>query len=181
MEDKKKKKKKKKKKSFSFHDFIRSEKTLLGIFCSLLLVVVILFVLVFQKEKELEEHPIANMVIPIYKDSSDYHFSISAKALSEKKQYVFKITNYKDKDVNSEDVHYRITVENDTNSLIRLVKDDTEDNLMTDERRTVIDGGVLTKSSEEEDVYQVTMISHGELDDNQFIRVEVSNENEEQS
>ena len=82
MEDKKKKKKKTKKKSFSFHVFIRSEKTLLGIFCSLLLVVVILFVLVFQKEKELEEHPIANMVIPIYKDSSDYHFSISAKALS---------------------------------------------------------------------------------------------------
>ncbi len=178
---KKQKNKKKKKKSFSFQDFITSEKTLLAIFCILLVAVILLFFVVFHKKKELEENPNANMVIPIYKDSSSFHFSISAKALSEKEQYIFKVTNFQNDIINSEDVHYRITVENDTDSKIKVVKKDSQDNLMTDNHKTTIDGGLLTKRVEEEDTYQVTMTSHGELDENQFIRIEVSNELEENS
>ena len=166
--------KKSSEKKFSLKSFLTSTKTLLVVFCLLFVLVVALFTLVLQKRQEKIDHPDASMVIPIYKESSGYHFSISALALSARKNYIFKVTNYKNNKIKVGDFNYQVTIENSTDSKIKVVKKDEDKNLMTDDKSTTIDGGVFSHEKKQEDIYYITMTSHGDLTDKDFIRVEVS-------
>lgn len=154
---------------------MNSEKVMLVVFCLLVIIVIILFTLVVLKHNELEKNPKANMVVPIYKESTSFHFSISAQALAEKKDYLFKITNFKDSEINPNDVNYKITINNDTDSVIKIVKNDEEKDLMKKKKNLTIEKETLKKGEERENSYYVKMISHGKLSNNDFIRVEIEN------
>lgn len=172
----KKKQTKKKKKKNSVKDFFQSEKFLLIVFCVLVVIVFILGILAtikYQKEKK-EIH--ANMVIPIKKDSSDFHFSISAKALQEKKKYYFKVTNYQGDDITDSALDYHITIENPTKSIISFVKEGSLKELMLNQEHTEVFGNHFSKEQKKEDLYCVEMVSYDDIKENDFIRVEIVNE-----
>lgn len=155
---------------------ISSDKILLIVFCLLLILVITLFGIILQKKHEKETNPPANIVIPIYKEFTSYHFSISALGLAQKKDYLFKITNYRGKEINSDNIKYEIKIENDTNSTIDITKEKEKKNLMTDKKSSIIEGEIKSHKKGE-DIYKVSMTSHKKLTDNDFIRIEITNKN----
>lgn len=173
------KKNKKKKKQFNLKELITSETFLKIVFALLLILVVILFIMTTNKKKEIANNPPANMVIPIYKDFSDYHFSISAEALAAGETYTLKITNYRDKTINKEDVNYTMTIDNSTSSKIKVFKKDDSTNLMSNQNKQLVDGSFI-KAKKQEDTYYFKMTSHKEITDKDFIRVTVAKKSTEE-
>ena len=80
------------------------------IFIVLLIVVIALGVLIFQKSKMESNNETANISIPIIKEDSRFAFNINALNLSQTDEYVFKVVNYRDDDINTEDFSYNITI-----------------------------------------------------------------------
>lgn len=168
--------KKKRKKGIRIKNIIHSEKFLLIIFCIMIFVVLLLSIMVFMKYQKEKKEIHMNMVIPIKKDSTDYHFSISAKALEEKKYYYFKVTNYQNDEVSDSLLRYRLNIENSTNSVISFVKEGTLKELMIDQKNTEILGNHFEKNKKEEVIYRVEMLSSTDINENDFIRVSIVNE-----
>ena len=60
----------------------------------------------------------ANISIPIIKEDSRFAFNINALNLSQTDEYVFKIVNYRDDNINTEDFSYNITIINPKNAVL---------------------------------------------------------------
>ena len=168
-------KKKNKKKKFSFKEFINSTKTLTTIFILLLVLVIFLIVLCVNKSKEADNNKFANMIIPVYELNTDYDFTINAKILSETDEYVFKIVNYKKEELNKESIPYQIEIVNDTNSIIKVTKDDSKKDLMVDQKQTIIEGKKLSNKEKENIYYHVKITEYNDLTSKDLISIKITN------
>ena len=167
--------KKKSKKKKTFKDIMNSTKTLLIIFSLLLVLVIFLVVLCVIKNKEADENLYANMVIPVYELNTNYEFSINAKTLSEVDEYVFKITNYKQEEINKEEIPYKIEIKNETNSIIKVTKDNSKKNLMKKQKQTVLKEITLKKDEKDNIYYHVKINKNGELKKDDLIYIKITN------
>ncbi len=165
----------KKKKKKTFKDIMNSTKTLTIIFLLLLVLVIFLIVLCVIKNKEADENKFANMVIPVYELNTDYEFSINAKTLSETNEYVFKITNYKKDEINKEEIPFKIEIKNDTNSTIKVTKDDSKKNLMKKQKLTTLKEEKLKKEEKENIYYHVKVIKNNGLTRDDLIYIKIKN------
>lgn len=169
------KKKTKKKEKKTAKDLLQSVKTLTMVFVLLLILVIILFVLCVVKYKESKENEFANMVIPVYELNTDYEFNINAKTLSEVNEYVLKITNYKKKDINKEEIPYKLTISNDTDAVIKVTKGDSKKNLMNNQKETIVDNHTLKKDEKESIYYHIKVTKSNDLKRNDLIYIKIEN------
>ena len=96
----------------SIKNFFTSEKFLAVIFVLLLILVIVLGVLAYQKNEEYKDHPNSNINIPVTKLETKFDFNISAFYLAQSKEYIFRVSNYDD-DIKAEGkIPYKITIEN---------------------------------------------------------------------
>ena len=167
--------KKKKKDKKTIQDLLKSVKTLTIIFILLLILVIFLFVLCVVKYKKSKENEFANMVIPVYELNTNYEFNINAKTLSEVNEYVLKIVNYKNKSINSEEIPYKIIIKNDTKSVLKVTKDDSNKNLMKKQKETVIDEMTLKKEEKQSIYYHIKITKSNDLTRNDLIYVKIEN------
>ena len=166
---------KKKQKKKNVQDLLKSVKTLTVVFILLLILVIFLLVLCVIKYKESKSNAYANMVIPVYEVNTDYEFSINAKILSEVDEYVFKIVNYKNKEINKEEIPYKIEVKNDTNSIIKVTKDDSKKDLMKNQKETIIDENTLKKDTKESIYYHVKITKIKDISKDDLIYIKIIN------
>ena len=115
------------------------------------------------------------MVIPVYEVNTDYEFSINAKILSEVDEYVFKIVNYKNKEINKEEIPYKIEIKNDTNSIIKVTKDDSKKDLMKNQKETIIDENTLKKDTKENIYYHVKITKINDISKDDLIYIKIVN------
>ena len=164
---------KKKQKKKNVQDLLKSVKTLTIVFVLLLVLVVFLLVLCVIKYKEAKSNAFANMVIPIYELNTEYEFSINAKILSEVNEYTFKIVNYKNKEINKEEIPYKIEVKNNTNSIIKVTKNDSKKDLMNKQKETIIDENILKKEKKDYAYYhiKITKVNNITKDDLIYIKI----------
>ena len=116
----------------------QNTKLLMVVFIMLLILVITLVILCIIKNNEADKNKYANMVIPVYELNTDYEFNINAKTLSEVNEYVFKIVNYKKNEINKEEIPYTIEIKNNTNSIIKVTKDNSNKDLMKNQKSTII-------------------------------------------
>ena len=167
--------KKKNKKKKTFKDLMNSTKTLTVIFLLLLVLVIFLIVLCVVKNNELDKNKFANMVIPVYELNTDYEFNINAKTLSEVNEYVFKITNYKKDEINKEEIPFTIEIKNDTKSVIKVTKNNSEKDLMKSQKQTIIKEEVLKKEEKEDIYYHVKITKNNGLTREDLIYIKIKN------
>lgn len=179
MSEKKEKKKKKKgnQKEKTWKDrlkeFFSSTLFLSIVFIILLIIVIFLMILVHQKRKsEIEENK-ANIVIPIYKADADFEFSISAVDLKKSNKYTFKVINYMKDIVSEEDITYKITIQNPTDSVITLMKNDEKENLMKSQKETILENETLSAKEEDEAFYYVRFKKTGKLKNTDLITIHI--------
>lgn len=166
---------KKKQNKKNVQDLLKSVKTLTVVFILLLALVIFLLVLCIIKYKESKANAYANMVIPVYEVNTDYEFSINAKILSEVDEYVFKIVNYKNKEINKEEIPYKIEIKNDTNSIIKVTKDDSKKDLMKNQKETIIDENTLKKDTKENIYYHVKITKINDISKDDLIYIKIIN------
>lgn len=166
---------KKKTKKKTFKDIINSTKTLTILFVLLLILVIFLTVLCVIKNKEADENEFANMVIPVYELNTDYEFSINAKTLSEVDEYVFKIVNYKKDEINKEELPFQVEINNDTNSIIKVTKDNGKKDLMKQQKQTVLKKEILKKDEKDSVYYHIKITKNNELNRKDLIYVKIKN------
>lgn len=166
---------KKKQNKKNVQDLLKSVKTLTVVFILLLALVIFLLVLCIIKYKESKANAYANMVIPVYEVNTDYEFSINAKILSEVDEYVFKIVNYKNKEINKEEIPYKIEIKNATNSIIKVTKDDSKKDLMKNQKETIIDENTLKKDTKENIYYHVKITKINDISKDDLIYIKIVN------
>ena len=144
-------------------------------FIVLLIVVIVLGVLIFQKSKMESNNETANISIPIIKEDSRFAFNINALNLSQTDEYVFKIVNYRDDDINTEDFSYNITIINPTNTVIEMTKDDDKKNYLSGKKEETIVNEKLGNSLKEEHYYHIKVVKTGKLMEKDLISVIIQN------
>ena len=145
------------------------------IFIVLLIVVIVLGVLIFQKSKMESNNETANISIPIIKEDSRFAFNINALNLSQTDEYVFKVVNYRDDDINTEDFTYNITILNPTNTVIEMTKDDGKKNYLSGKEEETIENEKLGNSLKEEHYYHIKVVKTGKLMEKDLISVIIQN------
>lgn len=166
---------KKKKKKKTIKNLLDSTKTLTILFIGLLVLVILLVVLCVIKNNEANKNKYANMVIPVYELNTDYEFSINAKTLSEVGKYVFKITNYKKDEINKEEIPYTIEIKNETDSTIKVTKDNSKKDLMKDQKSTKLEKITLKKDKKDDIYYYIKIDKKGSLTNEDLIYIKISN------
>ena len=166
---------KKKTKKKNIQDLLNSVKTLTIVFILLLILVISLLVLCVIKYKESKENAFANMVIPVYETDTNYEFNINAKVLSEVEEYTFKIVNYRKKELNKEELPYKIEIKNDTNSVIKVTKNDSKKDLMKDQKETIIDENTLKTDKKENIYYHIKITKSNDLTKDDLIYIKITN------
>lgn len=164
-----KKRKKRKKKKITIKEFLLSEQFLKIVFIALTALVLILLYFVYRKNKIDKDKVKANMVIPLKEFDNKYSFQIELKSLVDKK-YLFKVTNYRGNDVNNEDVYYTLTVNNDTESVISVTKDDNK-KVIGSKIIAETDAIKLDKGEKIEDYYYVEIENENKITDDEMIQI----------
>ena len=162
-----------KKEKFSFQEFCTSYATLWTIFVLLILLIIVLGVMIYQKNEKEKHSAFANMKVSVVKKDDEFSFGISALTLAQTDQYIFKIMNYKKNSINQEEIPYKVIVDNATDSVIKVTKNDSDEDLMKEQSYTVIEEGVLSKDEQEDIYYHVTITSSGKLSSKDVIYVKI--------
>ena len=175
MKEKNKKKSKKtnKKEEKNWKELLTSTKVLWGIWIALVILIVFLSVKIYQKKQEAKNYVHTNLNLPIIKKEDSFEFSIDASALSTTKEYVFRISNYQEDKINKEELTYYIEIENPTDSIIEVYKNEENENLINTQEKTELEDSL--GNEEKEDIYyHVRIKSHGKLSTKDFIQIKVT-------
>ena len=159
-------------------DKISSLLVLKIIFVLLAVLVIVLGIIVYQRSNDENYSVKANIVIPVVTAGDEFDFSINAAALAQSNTYVFKVTNFKDKTINSIEMPYQVTIENGTDSVIKVTKNGESKDLMLDQKNTVINGEPLGKDKKDYVYYTVKMTSHGNIGSQDIISIKISSTKE---
>lgn len=151
-----------------------SSMALLIAFCLLLVVVIVLSIVVIQKKHENKNKITANIVIPIVNKEDESAFNINVSELNRKGQYVFRIANYKDKEINQEDLNYTVDIKNSSDSRISVTQHGSDENLMVDQNRTIIAGGKLGKHEKDSLYYVIKILEPGTIKKTDLISVKIT-------
>ena len=163
---------KKEKKVQEKENFFTSVKFLKIVFFILLIVVLVLGVMVYKAYLKDKKETHADIVIPVMKSGDEFAFNINAYELSKSNEYVFKITNYTNKKINSKKTSYRINIMNNTDSVISVTKNSSERNLMEKQKSTIVKE-VIESSKERDIFFHVKVKSSGKLSKNDLIAVRI--------
>ena len=152
------------KKIFTSYEFLYTTLIVLAI------LVLFLAITVLGKKREKDS---ANIIIPIMEKSSHSSIGIDLESLKGK-EYKIKITNYRDKEVNKEEMVYSLTIKNDTNSSIILTKEDKKENLMIDQRETTLEGLNLEGNKKDSTIYIIKLEEGSKPSKDDKISVEIT-------
>ena len=88
-------------------------------------------------------------------------------------KYTFKVINYMKDIVSEEDISYKITIQNPTDSVITLMKNDEKENLMKSQKETILENETLSAKEEDEAFYYVRFKKTGKLKNTDLITIHI--------
>lgn len=158
----------------------KTEKILSVIFIMMLILVIALLCVAINKKKELAKKQNADIVIPIMEKNTNNTINIDISNLKEKalKDYSFRITNYKEKKINTAAITYTVSFDtNENDVLLKLYKNGSEEDLFKDKSTYEIKKLKLESNVKQEDVYTVIIKANKEIKDKRSIKVKITSEN----
>lgn len=156
-----------------FKKFISSYAFLYSLFFVLLICVLVLGIVVFVKRNE-SNNKAFNIAVPILEDGNRSAFNIDLAELKNREEYVLKVTNYRGDNINTESLDYSITIRNESGVIIKVTKDDQDDDLMVDPVATIIEGVGFGTDKKEEDIYHFTINDDSKIEKDAVVSVEIA-------
>ena len=168
-------KKEEKSKKKDWNSFFRSTSFLAIIFIGLIILIVCLGIGIYQKEQKKIEEFDAHITIPVLKKDSNFEFGVDSYLLTKEhnKEYIFKITNFRNDEKALEEIPFQIVIENDTKASISLTRGDLSEDLIKGQKKTAIDD-IMPLSQEDEAIYyHLKITSSKSLKKDQFIQIQI--------
>ena len=163
---------KKKKKKQTFKEFISSYTFMYSALIVLFLLVVVLSILVIKAKNNYNKNKV-NLVVPVLSEGTNNNLKVDLNAIYQYGKYVIKITNYRGNEVNEEEANYSITIKNNTDNSIKIVKDNDKENLMVNQEETTLSGLKLRAKKKEDTKYTITLDSNKKPKENSIIDIEI--------
>ena len=119
-----------------------------------ILVVILLVIALVQKNrsKDLEK---SSITIPVLEENVESRIAINLSELPESQEYVFIVSNYKDKEINKRTLEYDVEITNNDNVRIEIYKNGKKRNVLNDDYE--VEDNKLTKNKKQEDVYKLVI------------------------
>lgn len=165
-----------KNKKIDYAKVVSNEKFLLGVLILLAILVCVLGCLVIKQKNNTRVIDKTNVVLPMIEENATNTIQIDAFGLTKERYYVIKVTNYRDKKINEEELKYSIDIENDTKATIKVTKNDDETNLIKNNKKTVVTGQELGKDKKQEDYYYVSIVHDGGVVKDDLIKITFNTE-----
>ena len=152
----------------------KQDNALLATF-GILVVLVIVLTVVALNMKNLTEEEKANIVIPVLEVGTESEISVDISDMKkgEKKEYIFKVSNYKNKEVIEETLQYDIGITPSEHAKIKLYKNGSNTNLY-DENDLLIEDNKLPKSKKTEDEYHMIIETTSTPESKDVITVKIN-------
>lgn len=152
--------------------FINGDNYLYYIFFALLIFVIFLGIRIHFVKKTKSIYG-GDLIIPVMEKSTNDELTINLKELSNRKEYVINITNFKNKKINKEEIDYKIIVTNPTSSKIKITKNYSEENLITDQKETTIDNQKLRAKTKHSNKYHISVTDAKKIKKNDKITIKI--------
>ena len=122
----------KKQTKYSFIPKDSTDLLLVITFIALLVLTVFLGFKVKAAKENLKEHVRANIVVPVLGSGTKNAISVDVANMKkgQEKEYIFKISNTKDENVNPEEVIYHLLFKYDKNISLEVTKNEEKDNIL---------------------------------------------------
>ena len=127
--------------------------------------------MVIKKSRQTKKNKTANIVVPIYETSSQSSVTINADNLE--KEYVIKITNYKNNEINKTDMNYNLNIINNTSSNIIVTKNNSSTNLITNQKKTIVKDEKLESNTKDDIYYHISVTDKSKIKNKENIIVQI--------
>lgn len=115
----------------------------------------------------------ANIVVPVLDKNTNSQLTLNMNEFKEDSVYVFKVTNYRNTDVNKEDIVYKIKIGNPDSNDISIYKNGSDKNLVDNSVTFTIDNNKLKGKDKQTDIYEVKLNSKDNLKDTSRVSISV--------
>ena len=154
-------KKTKKTKKFKFSKLDKQDKALLTTMAALVVLVAVLAVIALNLKNN-EQNEKANIVIPVLETNTQNEISVDLTDMEkgDTKEYIFKVTNYKVRDINEKKIKYSISITPSLSASVKLYKNGSDENLIKTNSNGsnstyTITKNILEKNKKDEDSYHL--------------------------
>lgn len=165
---KKSNKKKKIKKNIDKVDII-----MLGVIVLLGLVILISGVKLIKSVTSNPKEVKANIVIPVLEKDTGSTIILSMNEFNDNSKYIFKVNNYRNKNVNKEEINYTVYVNNEDETDIIINKNDSDVNLAQEGKTFKIENNKLKSNKKQTDIYTVKINSKKNIKKDSKVRISI--------
>ena len=155
--------------------FINKDNYLYYLFFILLIVVIVLCFLVYKARDKYQKTK-GNMVVHVGEKHDSSFLSLNVRELSKEKMYSLKITNYTLNKINKDKVDYSVTIENNSKARLKVWKDMDLNNLMIDQKSTVIRDVGFGNTKKEYHIYHFKILDKNKVKKNDKINIKILEE-----
>lgn len=155
-------------------EFTKQDKALIGTFILLIILVSVLGAVVLNLNN-IEKNNDSELTIPIIENSSDNEISIEVEDMEKTstKEYIFKVTNYKDKQILQKALTYDVGIIPSENTSVKVYKNNSSDNLIT-ENDLLIENNKIKANKKQEDIYKLVINAKETPKKKEIIRIKIS-------
>ena len=102
-----------------------------------------------------KDNPIkANIVIPVLSKNTNSSITLNMKEFKEESEYVFKVTNFRNNDINEEKLSYKVIIANPDQTNILITKNEKDINV-DNEEEFVSSKNNLKAKEKQTDIYKI--------------------------
>ncbi len=143
------------------------------VFIALLALTVFLGFKAHYAKQDLKEHVRANIVIPVLGkgNTSDISVDVANMKKGQEKEYIFKVSNSKEDNVNPEEVNYTVIFGYNDSIYLEVTKNEGTENVLDNENK--IKDNTLQKDEKQEDIYRVKIKAKKNTKKKQLINITV--------
>lgn len=176
QEEKPKKKKKtkvKRERKLKFTKLDSVDTLLLVIFICMLVLTIFLGFKVHNAKKNYQEYKRASIVVPVLAKDTNNNISVDISNMKkgDTKEYTFKVSNNKDKNINPEEVVYALQLVNTDSVSVKVYKNDGKDNILPGSN--IILDNKLKKDEEQVDVFTLKIKAVKKTSDKELITIKI--------
>ncbi len=149
------------------------EKALAVTFVLLAILVIILLVVALVQKNKTEAKEESHITIPVLEEDTESRITINLKEFeaSESNEYIFVVSNYREKRLIKENIEYDLKITNNDNIDIKLYKNDGKRDLLDEELE--VEDNKLVKNKKQEDIYKLVIEKNNKIKEDSIIEIEI--------
>lgn len=150
---------------------LNQEKALAVTLIVLAVLVVILLVIALVQKNKSKDIEKSSITIPVLEENVESRIAINLSELPESQEYVFIVSNYKDKKINKRTLEYDVEITNNDNVRIEIYKNGKKRNVLSDDYE--VEDNKLAKNKKQEDVYKLVIKDTKNIKANSELVIEI--------